>query len=416
MAADDSTSIPLTAMGCRWILDLTHLPVAAVKEMRRRWSRCEELDADPATIALDEDRVPVVPVPAHRFGELQESDRHPPSPPVFVPYDDHRLHALPYDLSRALTRRGITRLTGRALLLHAAALTDAAGRAVVLVAPSGTGKSTASATLGRHLGYVTDESVVITWVGGEARLAPYPKPPSLIPTRMGEAPTAQDKDERSPDDLGLAPTHPDPVVAAMVTLARSDEADEPRLVEVDLLDQLQDLLPETSSVFALPDGLEQLARAATRSGPPLRLEYREIGDCLGLLRSLLQERERPAPEWVHLPPRPGERLPPSSESGASWDEWPLTAGAVVRRLPWTDAIAHEGRVLVLLHHQPVLLAGLGELVWTQTGTPRSVGELEALAVAAFGEHPESARLVHDAVASLAARGLVVVDPEQGEGV
>ena len=80
------------------------------------------------------------------------------------------LELLPYVLSREITRLGLTRLRGRVTLLHAAALADADGRAVVLVAPSGGGKSTATSVLGQRLGYVTDESVVLRGDGVQHRL------------------------------------------------------------------------------------------------------------------------------------------------------------------------------------------------------------------------------------------------------
>ena len=43
--------------------------------------------------------------------------------------------------------------------LHAAGLADRDGRALALVAASGTGKTTAARTLGGTLGYLSDETV-----------------------------------------------------------------------------------------------------------------------------------------------------------------------------------------------------------------------------------------------------------------
>src|SRR5690242_6668193 len=64
-----------------------------------------------------------------------------------------------HHLSSALTLAVVERQAGRLWMLHAAALADpASGATVVLVAPSGTGKSTAARTLGRRWGYVTDET------------------------------------------------------------------------------------------------------------------------------------------------------------------------------------------------------------------------------------------------------------------
>lgn len=412
-----TSATPILAMGCRWLLDLGELDETAADQMRRRWSRCVALAHDPSAVVHDPAEVVVRPVPAQRAGEMREGVSGPPSPdPVLVPYADERIDKLPYDLSRALTRRGIERLRGTALLLHAAALTDHDGRGVVLVAASGTGKSTASVRLGRHLGYSTDESVVLTWAGEVAGLAPYPKPPSMIERPRDQDPSSTAgldpvrKDETSPDDLGLRSTHPAPTAVALISLRRSSDVTRPRLVEVDLLDQLQALLPETSSIYLLPDGLDQLARAATLAGAPVRLEYAEIEDCVDLVRTLLADGSATAerPTWQHLPPPPHARL--STQVATTDDaETSVDAGVTVRRLPWTDAIAHDDRVMVLLWDQPVVLAGVGALIWHACGEPRSVRELTSRAIEQLGDHPDAEQLVLDAVRHLADHHVVQIE-------
>ena len=63
-------------------------------------------------------------------------------------------------------------------MLHAAALADpATGRTAVLVAASGTGKTTASVTLGRSFAYLTDETSAIT---ADGVVLTYRKPLSII--------------------------------------------------------------------------------------------------------------------------------------------------------------------------------------------------------------------------------------------
>src|SRR5699024_2811620 len=153
-----------------------------------------------------------------------------------------------YTLSRELTRAGLLRLRGRASLLHAAALADEGGRALVLVAASGGGKSTATRELGRGLGYISDETVVLL---ADGRIAPHPKPPSLIadPARPG------DKVEPSPDELGLWATPASPRIAALLTLERDAAVTRPVIETVGLLDQVLAMLPQTSSTWWLPGGL-----------------------------------------------------------------------------------------------------------------------------------------------------------------
>ena len=71
----------------------------------------------------------------------------------------------------------IDQRAGEVIMLHAAGLALPDGRVVAFVAPSGTGKTTLSRTLGKAFGYVSDETVVINFDG---TVTPYPKPLSVI--------------------------------------------------------------------------------------------------------------------------------------------------------------------------------------------------------------------------------------------
>ncbi|KQQ05575.1 hypothetical protein ASF42_03125 [Rathayibacter sp. Leaf294] len=95
-----------------------------------------------------------------------------------------------------VTLRAIEAAQGSLLMLHACALADPSGATVVFVGPSGRGKTTAAATLGRSYGYVTDETTGIT---PDGRILPYEKP-LLIRTAEG-----MPKRPFSPDELGLLP-------------------------------------------------------------------------------------------------------------------------------------------------------------------------------------------------------------------
>ena len=192
--------LDMVSMGCRWVLDVSALDEAGADAMRERWQRCVGL-AGSATPVLDEEPQTVV------VGVDQQ----------------------PYDISRELTRVGLTRLRGRVALLHAAALADETGRAVALVAPSGGGKSTATRVLGQRLGYVSDETLVLL---ADHRIAPHPKPPSLI-VEPGER---WRKQEPPPDELGLGPTPASPVLGRLLTLSREDSVAEPAIEEVGLVD------------------------------------------------------------------------------------------------------------------------------------------------------------------------------------
>ena len=98
-------------------------------------------------------------------------------------------------LTARVTLEGIESQHGRLWMLHACGLADpASGATVVLVAPSGTGKTTAARVLGRTFGYVSDETVAI---GPDGAVVAYPKPLSLL--EGGVRP----KRQRSPRELGL---------------------------------------------------------------------------------------------------------------------------------------------------------------------------------------------------------------------
>lgn len=379
----------LMSMGCRWRLDLSGLDATAAAEMVRRWCRgIDLLESD--TPLLDAEPVVIRPVvgarPGDRGGGVLE---------VHVPEVDR----LPYALSRELTRTGLTRLRGRALLLHAAALADAQGRAVVLVAPSGGGKSTAAKVLGQELGYVTDEAVVLL---ADGRIAPHPKPPSLVDATAERG----HKVEPSPDEIGLGPTPPSPHLAGFLTLLRDPEVRRPRLEVVGLLDQVLAVLAQTSSSWLVEDSLDRLARAVTVAGAPVRLHYAEIEGCHELVREHLATATPAAPSWVHLAPEGRDRY---EEPGAGPpEELEITGQTRVARGPWSDAIATEGEVLVLLGSRPLRLAGAGAVLWQAAGAPATVAELTTAVITALGSHPEAEEIIRKGVAELVRHGLLHV--------
>lgn len=373
--------LDLVSMGCRWVLDLSELDATAAGEVAARWGRCAEL-ASSATLVLDEEPVTIAATPSKA----------------------------PYDLSRELTRAGLMRLRGRVTLLHAAALADPTGRTLALVAPSGGGKSTATRVLGQHLGYVSDETVVLL---PDHRIAPHPKPPSLVVDPADR----WRKHEPSPDELGLGPTPTEPRLARLLTLSRDDAVLEPTIEPVGLIDQVLAILPETSSTWLVPGGLDHLARAATAGGPPARLRYAEADTCHDLVREHLAAPATPAPTWQHLPPPephdPGgmrtsshdpREMRTSSHDPGEMRLAELGAGARVVRAPWSDAVAHEGEVLVLAGPSPLRLAGPGAVIWLAADTERTIDELTEAVVAELGEHLDAAGLVRAATVELLRHG------------
>jgi len=189
------------------------------------------------------------------------------------------LAALLASATQAVTQALIRAQAGRILLLHAGAVCHpVTGRSLVFVAPGGTGKTTLATTLGPAYGYLTDETVGIDAAG---RILPYPKPLSL------RTASGRPKDETSPGHLGLLPSHPDPAVARVVVLNRVAAPSAPRLRELALLDAICALVPQSSSLYALPRGLHRCADLIDATGPVLEVTYGEADTLAPLVADLI---------------------------------------------------------------------------------------------------------------------------------
>lgn len=381
-------AIPLLAMGCRWSLELDGVPEDEVERMSDRWSRCAQLAVAPEALVLDGAVEPIRVVPSDDVAVADDGVEG-----VQVPL--HDVAQLAYDLSRAVTRRGIYRLRGTGpLLLHAAAVSDG-DRAVVLVARSGGGKSTAARHLSRSFGYVTDESVVIT---ADGAIAPYPKPPSIItdPDRPG------DKDEPAPDEVGMSGTPTTVRLGSLLGLRRDPDSTTPGIVETDLSQHLLDLIPETSSLWLTDHGLDRLARAVTAGGPPAQLHYAEIDECVELVREHLVEARPVEPWWVHLPPPESTAWRESVPPRPSQDLGPalLSADATVGRAPWSDALDDAGALVILQGSAVYRIEATLRAAWLVTEQPLTVREVADAIVTLQGPHPDAEDLVLQAVRAL----------------
>lgn len=392
MTDEQTRTIDIVTMGCRWVLDVSDLAPDDADAMAQRWQRCAGLVSAPEALRLEDEPISV---------RVYEGDAPTDVEPGTVLAGAASADRVPYALSREITRAGLMRLRGRATLLHAAALADPAGRTLALVAPSGGGKSTATRVLGTRLGYVSDESVILL---SDGRIAPHPKPPSLVI----DAEDRFHKEEPAPDALGLGPTPPLPRLTALLTLSRDPEVTEPAVEEVGLIEQVLEVIPETSSTWWLDDGLDRLARAVTTGGPPARLRYAEIETCHELVREHLERAAPVDPTWEHLPAKGADRLPVDT---LSFSEDPdgvrVDDGELLARAPWSDAIACDGEVLVLAGPRPLRLAGPGAVIWRAAGAPTTLDELSECVEAELGEHPQALDLTRAAVEQLLAHGVLL---------
>ncbi len=185
-------------------------------------------------------------------------------------------------LIQEITRGSIAAQASNLLMLHAAAVTNReTGANLVLVAPAGTGKTTLERRLGSRWGYVTDETVGIHEDG---TIAPYEKPLS-----NRRSPQSGKKDEVSPDELGLKRPSATPPLSAITLIRRQPGQTTPSVTEMDVVDALIALAPETSSLSDLPAELSRLATVLDDVSPILRITYEEADSIQPLFDDLLRE-------------------------------------------------------------------------------------------------------------------------------
>lgn len=388
--------LDLTVFGVRWSVDTSEANPDAHDLLERLWSRAHTALGTDSADSLSEEQGGAPDGDAEDFvvtaGPL--GDRLG----VRLPDD---LEAFPYDFSRAVTLASINRRVGSCLMLHAAGLAVPSGATSVLVAASGTGKTTASRILGQSLGYLSDETVVIE---PDFSISPYPKPLSVIvdPERP------EHKQEMSPDELGLRPAPPTPHLGAVIVLDRDKEFPEPELTAEPLIHALVDLIPQTSGLALLDNPLDTLTRAVATNGGPYRLRYADIAEAAGLVTDLLAACDSPGGpgvepvRWIH---HPGVDAP---EAPALLHPYEVTEETTFRRAPWRDAIESEndGDLLVLLDTVPAHLSGIGALLWRRAAEPITVARAHDLAVAELGDHPEAMTLVREGVDALLAGGVL----------
>lgn len=188
---------------------------------------------------------------------------------------DNALH----HLSPAVTQRVIAARAGDLLMLHAAALADPdTGATAVLVAPSGTGKTTASRTLGQHYAYLSDETAGISRNG---EVVPHRKPLSILDGGVL-------KSQRSASSLGLATTERTCSVAAVLVLERRhDHHAEPSVTRLDTVDAIALLAPQSSYLPSMDRPLHRIADILHRAGGARQVTYGEAHTLMPVLTRIL---------------------------------------------------------------------------------------------------------------------------------
>lgn len=222
-------------------------------------------------------------------------------PPAFAVYVDAQRTRTTDDPTIALAHliwevnRNAIAGSATSLLLHAAAA-ERGGRAVLLPAPSGWGKSTTVAGLvARGFGYLTDDVSVLDASGV---VQPYPKPIALarrlrrLFPDLEVLPKAADRylgEEGfvTPEDLGGQVGQPSVIGLVVIPRYSADAAN--RLVELPRSECLRLLVEQSFNIASLgTTALPTLSRCLEGCGC-YRLEYRDLPVAVELVASALHE-------------------------------------------------------------------------------------------------------------------------------
>ncbi|MEI2776600.1 MAG: hypothetical protein V9G19_11675 [Tetrasphaera sp.] len=381
----------INTLGTRWEVDLDGLERDSADGLRRLWRDCGDWTADPSEPPGFPRRLRAAHEPP---GDDPLGERH-----LLLPGEPE---AIAYAFSGELTAKAIAAQAGRLTLLHSAALAHPeTGATVLLIASSGTGKTTAACRLGRRLSYLSDETAAVR---ADLSVIAHAKPPSIVQPGGGKA-------EAAPADLGLLPVRRDAWVALTVLLDR-EEGRAPQLEPVALVDALVAVIPQSSSLPAQAAPFSALVGVLTAGAGVHVLHYGEIDEAAPLLLEVLGQVARgdsSAPELELVGPD-------AAYEGQAWVSEPgvtelsITPELVVTRGAWVDAVRVADEVLVLNGPGPMRLMGLGSTLWLAADRPRTVAELAAAVLAAHGPHPEADRIIGESVAALAGQGLLRPHP------
>lgn len=232
---------------------------ALADELRRLWRRCIVEDARP------QDTV--------RFALTDE----PSTDETLVTGRD--AEALLTAATQVITRAVIRQQIGLQLLLHAGCVAHpTTGAALAFIAAGGTGKTTLATTMSRSYAYVTDETVAIDTDGV---IEPYEKPLSVVGVGKWH------KGERSPDDFDLVELRVPPVLTGLVLLNRDEHVEGVIVDEVPLLDAIEEMAPQSSSLHRLPEPLQYVARIIDMVDGVQRWTYSEHSALVPLIEQRL---------------------------------------------------------------------------------------------------------------------------------
>ncbi len=309
------------------------------------------------------------------------TDQPPQAVVDLGPFDSHDDVSHDYAVTSRVTLAALEATAGQRINLHAGAVADEEGRTLTLIGASGAGKTTAVRLLARRLGYLSDET---TSVDDALTVHPHPKPLSVITDPADPLV----KQSLSPDDLGLRHPPATAYLHRIVVLHRGEE--DSGLVPLTAAHAIGEMVAQTSSLVRLEHPVRRLADTIDACGGVWALHYREFEERVEELVQLLDMEAQPPPPRLHHPGR--------SDVAAHDRAW--------TRTPWLDAVEYDEELVLMVGDRVHVLAGLGLVLWLALETPGTTDELVSQVQALWGEHPDAARLVADALDLLTQEGAV----------
>lgn len=302
-------------------------------------------------------------------------------------------------LSQQVTLAALEARSGQLWLVHAAGLALADGSVVMLIGPSGRGKTTASRALAKQFSYVSDESI---GVASDGTVHAYRKPLSIIEEAR------RPKVERAPSRVGLMPLPTAQLHLAAIVLLdrRADGPTEPTVQVLDLGEALEDLVSQSSQLPEMVDPLWTIGAHADRSGGVVRVAYREAESLAPIIESLARRTAIATVSRVRtMPANPGAPGAPTYARCAVLDSISLDASAGIAVLTRGSDGFSTVRVL----------AGIAPTIWRAA----SGVDLDTLLAAVIAEHGEPAGVdARDAVAAaveeLVTAGVLSASVPQGQ--
>lgn len=279
-------------------------------------------------------------------------------------------------LSVRVTLEALDHRRGELIMLHAAGIALDDGRVIAFVGPSGRGKTTLSRELGKHFGYVSDETI---GVDADLNVFPYRKPLSVV---QNSGP----KKQVAPAVAGLRDLPNRPLrLAALVLLDRDSDAQGSELEPVGMVEALVDLVPQLSYLSDLETPLRQLAHLVDGVGGVRRLRYREASEVADLVQRMSVD-DLPG-SWC-----PAAHSPSEGEFVIAVD----------------DGIVSEDRIVVLSAGVVRVLSGIAPTIWDSVSEGSSFAGIVEAVTAVFGEPPagEARAIVAEAIDELVGVGVL----------